>query len=49
MSPTTSIVGGMVAETALGIIMGNDACESFAKYNVFFYDNVTHEGKFNTI
>lgn len=45
LSPTTSIIGAMVAQTASNTIMDN----AIKKYNVFFYDHIEHEGKFHLL
>lgn len=42
MSPTTSIIGAMVAQAAMNTIMGKTVND----YNVFFYDHVDHQGKY---
>ncbi|XP_050422077.1 SUMO-activating enzyme subunit 1 [Adelges cooleyi] len=42
LSPATSIVGAMVAQTATNAIMG----KSLKNYNLYFYDHINHQGKF---
>ncbi|XP_050541810.1 SUMO-activating enzyme subunit 1 [Daktulosphaira vitifoliae] len=42
LSPATSIVGAMVAQTATNSIMGNP----IKNYNAYFYDHIEHQGKF---
>ncbi|KAL4122885.1 hypothetical protein QTP88_015144 [Uroleucon formosanum] len=45
LSPTTSIIGAMVAQTALNTVMN----KPIGNYNVFFYDHIEHEGKFHLL
>ncbi|XP_025408214.1 SUMO-activating enzyme subunit 1 [Sipha flava] len=45
LSPSTSIVGAVVAQNAINSIMGN----LVEGYNMFFYDHYEHEGKFHAI
>ncbi|XP_016656529.1 SUMO-activating enzyme subunit 1 [Acyrthosiphon pisum] len=45
LSPTTSIIGAMVSQTALNTVMNKPV----DKYNVFFYDHIEHEGKFHLL
>ncbi|XP_015378939.1 PREDICTED: SUMO-activating enzyme subunit 1 [Diuraphis noxia] len=42
LSPTTSIIGAMVSQTAINTVMNKPV----SNYNVFFYDHVKHEGTF---
>lgn len=43
MSPTTSIVGAMMAQAAINTLMD----KFFGDYNVFFYDHVEHQGQYH--
>ncbi|XP_060863076.1 SUMO-activating enzyme subunit 1 [Metopolophium dirhodum] len=45
LSPTTSIIGAMVAQTALNTVMNKPV----DNYNVFFYDHIQHEGKYHLL
>ncbi|CAI6344059.1 unnamed protein product [Macrosiphum euphorbiae] len=45
LSPTTSIIGAMVSQTALNTVMNKPV----DNYNVFFYDHIEHEGKFHLL
>jgi len=42
LSPSTSIIGALVAQTALNTVMDKPV----NNYNVFFYDHIEHEGKY---
>ncbi|VVC43683.1 THIF-type NAD/FAD binding fold [Cinara cedri] len=42
MSPTTSIIGAMVAQAAMNTIMD----KTVEDFNVFFYDHVEHRGQY---
>lgn len=42
LSPTASIVGAMVAQTAMNTIMKKPLDDQ----NVFFYDHIEHKGEF---
>lgn len=42
LSPTTSILGAMVSQTAINTVMNKPV----SNFNVFFYDHVKHEGTF---
>ncbi|XP_027839917.1 SUMO-activating enzyme subunit 1 [Aphis gossypii] len=45
LSPTTSIIGAMVSQTAIKNAMD----KPIEKYNVFFYDHIEHEGQFHLL
>ncbi|XP_022176840.1 SUMO-activating enzyme subunit 1 [Myzus persicae] len=45
LSPTTSIIGALVAQNAINTIMNKPV----EKYNVFFYNHIKHEGTFHLL
>lgn len=45
LSPTTSIIGAMVSQTAIKNAMD----KPIDTYNVFFYDHVEHVGQFHLL